>query len=98
MTRPATAVVILTNCDSADRNGKLALLQTVLEVAVLGPCGTTPDERCDQRHALCFQTLGASYLFYVALEVRHADCHSVYWTCRLLTHLLHCRTQIALIT
>ena len=70
--RPATAVVIMTNCGSFDRNKKLAELKKVIDIDVMGKCGTVKHKECDARLPDCFKMLAKHYLFYIALE--NSDC------------------------
>ena len=73
MNRTHAAVIIESNCDSSNRNGKIALLQKAgLGIDMYGECGTLKHKECDARDPDCFRIIARQYYFYVAFE--NSDC------------------------
>ena len=70
--RVKPAVIVESNCNSSNRNAKLSALSPLMDIDVMGRCGTVKHAECDKHNPDCFKLLAQSYYFYVAIE--NSEC------------------------
>ena len=70
--KTAYAVMVEGNCQSEERNNKIAELRKHINIDIIGRCGSVKHKECDSRDPACFDILAKTYYFYIAIE--NSEC------------------------